>query len=50
MAAKNDITGDTIASKSLSKQGRDNWDKIFGKKKTNAPVRSPKDNVKSTDK
>jgi hypothetical protein len=32
MATKNNITGDTIASKALSKQGRENWDKIFGKK------------------
>tara|TARA_A200000159_G_C7268325_1_gene316092 strand:+ start:337 stop:570 length:234 start_codon:yes stop_codon:yes gene_type:complete len=32
MATKNDITGDSIKSKGLSKQGRDNWDKIFGKK------------------
>jgi len=34
MSAKNDITGDSIASKTLSKQGRDNWDNIFGPKKT----------------
>lgn len=34
MSAKNDITGDSIASKILSKQGRDNWDNIFGPKKT----------------
>jgi predicted thioredoxin/glutaredoxin len=33
MAAKNDITGDLIKSKSLSKQGRDNWDNIFKKDK-----------------
>jgi len=32
MVSKNDITGDAIQSKTLSKQGRDNWDKIFGKK------------------
>lgn len=32
MATKNDITGDKIASKTLSKQGRDNWDNIFKKK------------------
>lgn len=32
MAAKNDVTGDSIRSKGLSQQGRDNWDKIFGKK------------------
>tara|TARA_R110000850_G_scaffold151336_1_gene274324 strand:- start:315 stop:464 length:150 start_codon:yes stop_codon:yes gene_type:complete len=34
MSTKNDITGDTIQSKVLSKKGRDNWDTIFGKKKT----------------
>lgn len=33
MVSKNDITGDAIQSKTLSKQGRDNWDNIFGKKK-----------------
>lgn len=33
MASRNDITGDAIQSKTLSKQGRDNWDNIFGKKK-----------------
>lgn len=33
MATKNDITGDSIKSKGLSQQGRDNWDKIFGPKK-----------------
>ena len=32
MATKNDITGDSIKSKGLSKKGKDNWDKIFGKK------------------
>lgn len=32
MVSKNDITGDAIRSKTLSQQGRDNWDNIFGKK------------------
>jgi len=32
MVSKNDITGDSIKSKTLSQQGRDNWDRIFGKK------------------
>ena len=31
--AINDITGDLIKSKALSKQGRDNWDNIFKKNK-----------------
>lgn len=34
MATRNDITGAEIKSRSLSKQGRDNWDDIFGKKLT----------------
>lgn len=32
MASINNITGDKIQSKILSKEGRDNWDKIFVKK------------------
>jgi len=28
--SKNDITGDSIRSKPLSKEAEDNWDKIFG--------------------
>lgn len=31
MATKNDITGDSIQTKVLTEQGRDNWDNIFGK-------------------
>lgn len=35
MTAKNDITGDTIRTKSKgdSKKYQDNWEKIFGNKK-----------------
>ena len=36
MPAKNDITGDEIKSKGLSKQGRDNWDRIFKKQNAHA--------------
>ena len=32
MASRNDITGDRLINKKLSKEGEDNWDKIFGKK------------------
>jgi thiol-disulfide isomerase/thioredoxin len=32
MATKNSITGDEIKSKSLSKEGRENYDNIFRKK------------------
>lgn len=35
MASKNDITGDSISSKVLSQQGRDNWDVVFQKKTPN---------------
>jgi hypothetical protein len=35
MAAKNDITGDTIQSKATSEKYRNNWDKIFKKNKMN---------------
>lgn len=32
MSNRNDITGDRLINKRLSKEGEDNWDKIFGKK------------------
>ena len=32
MATKNDVTGDTIQSRTNNKKYSDNWDKIFGKK------------------
>jgi hypothetical protein len=34
VSTKNDITGDSIQSRGLSEEGRDNWQKIFGKEKT----------------
>ena len=33
MSNRNDITGDKLINKRLSKEGEDNWDKIFKKKK-----------------
>lgn len=36
MTARNDITGDKIATKTNSNAYRDNWDAIFGKKNSNA--------------
>lgn len=33
MATKNDVTGDTIQTKNTSDLYRQNWEKIFGKKK-----------------
>ena len=32
MAGKNDITGDRLINKVLTKEGEENWDKIFKKK------------------
>lgn len=37
MATKNDITGDEIKSKALSKQGKENWDRIFNKNQCTYP-------------
>jgi len=33
MSNRNDITGDKIINKKLSKEGEDNWNLIFPKKK-----------------
>jgi len=33
MSNRNDITGNKIINKKLSKKGQDNWDLIFPKKK-----------------
>ena len=33
MASKNNITGDRLINKTLTKEGEENWVKIFGKKK-----------------
>ena len=46
MTTWNDITGDALVSRTLTKEGEDNFDKIFGKKKTNGgwtppPVATP---------
>lgn len=32
MSGRNDITGDRLINKTLSKEGEENWDKIFKKK------------------
>jgi len=37
----NDITGDNLISRTLSKEGEDNFDRIFGKKKTNGGWKPP---------
>lgn len=42
MASRNDVTGDRLINKRLSKEGEDNWDKIFGKKiPKEDPVKKP---------
>lgn len=33
MAAKNDITGDSLTTKASNKKYDEGWDRIFGKKK-----------------
>ncbi|MNB99241.1 hypothetical protein D3C75_465150 [compost metagenome] len=38
MAARNDVTGDLIKSRPLNTAYSDNWDAIFGKKKTEEVV------------
>lgn len=35
MATRNDVTGDALISKINSKEFEENFDRIFGKKKTN---------------
>ena len=41
MVTKNDITGDSIQSKGVSKAYLDNYDKIFGKKDKNEVSQDP---------
>ena len=40
MAAKNDITGDSIQTRTVTDTYRDNYDRIFGKKKNDKPAES----------
>ena len=37
----NDITGDALVSRKLTKEGEDNWDKIFGVKKKEKYIPPP---------
>lgn len=41
MATRNDVTGDALISRTLSKEGEDNFDRIFGKRKTNGGYKPP---------
>jgi hypothetical protein len=49
MAAKNDVTGDAIRSKSSNQKAyADGWDRIFGKKKVKKVQPSTESGKKST--
>lgn len=48
MAAKNDVTGDSIQSKTNSNEFRDNWDRIFNKKKVEDSQQESKDEKKES--
>ena len=39
MAARNDITGDSLTTKSATDSYRNGWDRIFGKKEVKEPSR-----------
>ncbi len=41
MASRNDITNDALISRKLTKEGEDNWDKIFGVKKKEKYIPPP---------
>lgn len=41
MATTNDITGDSIQTKTNNQQYRDGWDRIFGKKTKQQPDQVP---------
>jgi hypothetical protein len=41
MASHNDITGDALVSRVLSKKGEEAFEQIFGKKKTNGGWKPP---------
>ncbi len=41
MATTNDVTGDALISRTLTKEGEDNWDKIFGVKKKEKYIPPP---------
>jgi len=48
MTSRNDITGDEIKTKAFSKEGRENYDRIFRKNET-TPVHSNSDNPRKGD-
>lgn len=50
MVAKNDITGDSIMTKTVSSSYRDNYDRIFGKKPSLETLQVTTENAEQTDK
>jgi hypothetical protein len=49
MVAKNDITGDSIMTKTVSSSYRDNYDRIFGKKRSPETLQVTDKNAEQTD-
>ena len=49
MATNNDITGDSLVSKSPTEAYRDGWDRIFGQKKLEKNTDKTKDYVKDSE-
>lgn len=50
MAAKNDITGDSIQTRGISEAYRNNYDLIFGKKKPTTPENESNQQLNNYDK
>ncbi len=48
MTAKNDITGDTIATKSNSDLYRSGWERIFGRRQENKEPEQPTNSSEQT--
>ena len=49
MATKNPITGDSIMTKTVSSSYRDNYDRIFGKKRSPETLQVKDENAEQTD-
>ena len=49
MATRNDVTGDSIASKPSTDAYRDGWDRIFGKAEQEAQIHQQNQNKNQDD-
>lgn len=49
MAARNDVTGDSLVSRSSNEKFRSEWDRIFGKKEKPSEKNSEERNEKKED-